>query len=122
MKKYANLFRRIMAVLFAAVLLAGGMARSVSGETPQEKIKRLKAELEDTRAKIESYEGSISSQKDLLAALAEEKALIDQLAEENKLQLERTQRELDHKEETVAASRQVIFENDQLYPGRDIFR
>lgn len=110
--------KRVLAMACAVMVLLCGMTRSVYAETPAEKYNRLKEELAATRALIDDYKDNIESQKEYKQQLEAEKAIIDEMVVVNQQEVERTTRELDHKQEQVAANRQVIYENDQLLQER----
>ena len=110
--------QRVLAGMLALMLLLCGMTSSVSAESPAEKYKRLKEELESTRALISDYKDNIQKQKEYKKQLETEKTIIDQMVEVNHQEVERTNREMDHKQEQVAANREVLYENDQLLRER----
>ncbi len=109
---------RALALLLVFVLAAGGLSATLHAETPAEKYKRLKEELEATRANITAYKDDLSRAREHKEALEEEKAIIDEMVEVNKGEIARTEGELEAKEIEIADKRQVIYENDQLLQQR----
>lgn len=111
-------FKQIFAALCAAIVLFACTASSAMAETPQEKYNRLKEELAATRSQIESTKSNLNKQKQYKESLVAEKAILDEMVEVKKQEVERTEREVDYKQEQVAANRQIIYENDLLLKER----
>lgn len=116
--KNPPLYHRIIALASAIMLLMCALATPVFAETPAEKYQRLQKELEATRGVIQECKNDVSAAKKLKAALEQEKALIDEMVELNRQEIERTEIELDQKQEQVATKRQVIYDNDVLLRER----
>lgn len=109
---------KVLAIFCALVLSCSFFTMTVPAETPQEKYKRLKEELESTRGQINSLKGQKDAAAKQKAALEAEKLIIDELVEINRQEVARTELELAAKEDQVAMKRQVIYENDQLLQKR----
>ncbi|MDL2293579.1 peptidoglycan DD-metalloendopeptidase family protein [Ruminococcaceae bacterium OttesenSCG-928-D13] len=109
---------RVLALGLLMALLCALFSGPVYAETPAEKYKRLKEELEQTRSAIKSYENSVTQNQQLKAELEKQKAIIDEMVEVNKQQIADTEARLRQKEEEIADKRQVIYENDQLLQQR----
>lgn len=110
---------RVLAFFCALVLVVCMLpGTQVYAETPQEKYKRLKEELEQTRSDIKGYENNIEYNKQRLEALQTEKAILDELVELNAQQIDETQADLEAKQVEIADKRKVIQENDELLQQR----
>ncbi len=118
MDRFVTGVRRFGAMFCVLIMLCFAVPLQAFAETQAERYQRLRAELEATRAQIDSYQNDLSAAEQLRIALEEEKALIDEMVDINRAEITRTQTELTAKEEQLAEKRAVIYENDQLLRQR----
>ncbi len=101
-------------MLFTSVLVAS----PVYAETPKEKYERLKGEYNAIGEEIEAVKGEKAKAEELFQTLQQEQQIIIEMIALNEERIKETDAEMEKKQAEIAAIREELYQNDQLYQQR----
>lgn len=117
MRKHRFLHQAV-SVMCAVAILIGCLQTTAYAETPEERYRRLQGELADISEQLNDYKNDKAQTEKYKKALQQQQAVLQEMIELNRQQIEQTQAQLDAKADEVTLKRAELYENEELFRRR----